>query len=85
MIQENRAYSDAFKNTLKNARDGGTTNQNLIEFLSKPIESKKESKSIPISVENNLLWLILAVISSGLVSAFITYWLTKSKVKVAAK
>lgn len=85
VIQENRAYSDAFKNTLKNARDGGTTNQNLIEFLSKPIESKKESKSIPISVENNLLWLILAVISSGLVSAFITYWLTKSKVKVVAK
>ena len=84
-IQENRAYSDTFKNTLKNARDGGTTNQNVMNFLSKPIESKKESRNIPISVENNQLWLILAIVGSAAISAVITYWLSKSKVRVVSK
>lgn len=81
VIQENRTYSDNFKEMMKNARNGGITNQNVMNFLSQPIEVKKESKTIPISTENNQLWIILAVIGSSLLSILTTFWLTKAKYK----
>lgn len=79
VIQGNRNYADSFKTVMKNIRDGGTTNQNVMSFLSNPIETKKETYATPISVENNRLWIIVAVVVSGITSAGITYWLTKEK------
>ena len=79
VIQGNRNYADSFKTVMKNIRDGGTTNQNVMSFLSNPIETKKETYAAPISVENNRLWIIVAVVISGITSAGITYWLTKEK------
>ena len=79
VIQGNRNYADSFKTVMKNIRDGGTTNQNVMSFLSNPIETKKETYATPISVENNRLWVIVAVVVSGITSAGITYWLTKEK------
>lgn len=79
VIQGNRNYANSFKTVMKNIRDGGTTNQNVMSFLSNPIETKKETYATPISVENNRLWIIVAVVVSGITSAGITYWLTKEK------
>ncbi|KYF37723.1 putative secretion accessory protein EsaA/YueB [Streptococcus mitis] len=42
VIQGNRNYADSFKTVMKNIRDGGTTNQNVMSFLSNPIETKKK-------------------------------------------
>lgn len=81
VIQENRLYSNSFKDTMKNARDGGKTNQNVLNFLSKPIETKKETKAVPISTSNNSLWIVLAVLISSIISISITYWLTKTSIK----
>lgn len=81
VIQENRLYSNNFKELMKNARNGGITNQNVMNFLSQPIEVKKESKTIAISPENNQFWIILAIIGSSVFSILITFWLTKAKYK----
>ena len=81
VIQGNRDYAESFKTVMKNIRDGGTTNQNVMNFLSNPIETKKETYEAPISVDNNRVWVILAIILSAISSAGITYWLTKEKVK----
>lgn len=81
VIQGNRDYAESFKTVMKNIRDGGTTNQNVMNFLSNPIETKKETYEAPISVDNNRVWVILAIILSAISSAGITYWLTKGKGK----
>ena len=81
VIQGNRDYAESFKTVMKNIRDGGTTNQNVMNFLSNPIETKKETYEAPISVDNNRVWVILAIILSAISSAGITYWLTKEKGK----
>lgn len=79
-IKENKTYSDSFKAMLKNARNGGTTNQKVIDFLSQPVEVKKEAKaSQPISTKNNNLWIIAAVLVSCFTSIAATYWLTRAK------
>ena len=43
VIQGNRDYAESFKTVMKNIRDGGTTNQNVMNFLSNPIETKKRN------------------------------------------
>ena len=55
--------------------------ENVMNFLSNPIETKKETYEAPISVDNNRVWVILAIILSAISSAGITYWLTKEKGK----
>lgn len=81
-IENNKLYSDNFNKVLKNARSGGRTNNNVISFLSKPVELNKEEKDSGFVKKNsNNLWMVLLAIFSAIISSFVTYWLTKNKNK----
>ncbi len=58
---------------MKNARNGGITNQIIMNFLSQQLKLK-ESKTIAISPENNQFWIILAIIGSSVFSILLIFW-----------